>query len=104
MATRSSILVWEIPWTEEPRRLQSMGSQKSWTMYISLCISEELYFQIVVLEKALESPLDCNEVTPVNPKGNKPSIFAGRTEVEYFGHLMQRANTLGKNPTHWKRP
>ena len=62
------------------------------------------YFQIVVLEKALESPLDCNEVTPVNPKGNKPSIFAGRTEVEYFGHLMQRANSLGKNPTHWKRP
>ena len=31
MATHSSILVWEIPWTEEPGRLQSMGSQKSWT-------------------------------------------------------------------------
>ena len=28
MATHSSILVWEIPWTEEPRRLQSMGSQR----------------------------------------------------------------------------
>ena len=28
MATHSSILVWEIPWTEEPGRLQSMGSQK----------------------------------------------------------------------------
>ena len=31
MVTHSSILVWEIPWTENPGRLQSMGSQKSWT-------------------------------------------------------------------------
>ena len=31
MATHSSILVWEIPWTEEPGGLQSMGLQKSWT-------------------------------------------------------------------------
>ena len=31
MATHSSILAWEISWTEEPGRLQSMGSQKSWT-------------------------------------------------------------------------
>ena len=31
MATHSSMLAWEIPWTEEPGRLQSMGSQKSWT-------------------------------------------------------------------------
>ena len=31
MATHSNILGWEIPWTEEPDRLQSTGSQKSWT-------------------------------------------------------------------------
>ena len=31
MATHSSILAWEIPWSEEPGGLQSMGSQKSWT-------------------------------------------------------------------------
>ena len=31
MATHSSVLAWEIPWTEEPGRLQSMGSQKSLT-------------------------------------------------------------------------
>ena len=31
MATHSSILIWEIPWTEEPGGLQSMGLQKSWT-------------------------------------------------------------------------
>ena len=31
MTTHSGMLAWEIPWTEEPGRLQSMGSQKSWT-------------------------------------------------------------------------
>jgi len=31
MATHCSILAWEIPWTEEPRRVQSVGLQKSWT-------------------------------------------------------------------------
>ena len=31
MAAHSSILIWEIPWMEESGRLQSMGSQKSWT-------------------------------------------------------------------------
>ena len=33
MATHSSILAWEIPWTEKPGRLQSMGLQKSWTQF-----------------------------------------------------------------------
>ena len=36
MATHSSVLVWEIPWTEEPGGLQFMGSQKSWTEWLSL--------------------------------------------------------------------
>ena len=35
MATHSSILAWEIPWTEEPGGLQSMGSQKSWTQRLN---------------------------------------------------------------------
>jgi len=35
-----------------------------------------------VLEKTLESPLDCKEIKPVNPKGNQPWIFFGRTDVE----------------------
>ena len=44
-------------------------------------------FQIVVLEKTLESPLNCREIRPVNPKGNQPWIFIGRTgaEVLIFG-------------------
>ena len=36
----------------------------------------------MVLEKTLESPLDCKEIKPVNPKGNQPWIFIGRTDVE----------------------
>ena len=39
-------------------------------------------FQIVVLEKTLESPLDCKEIKPVNPKGSQPLIFIGRTNAE----------------------
>ena len=39
-------------------------------------------FQTVVLEKTLESPLDSKEIKPVNPKGNQPWIFSGRTDAE----------------------
>ena len=40
------------------------------------------YFQTMVLEKTLESPLDIKEIKPVNPKGNQLWIFIGRTDVE----------------------
>ena len=39
-------------------------------------------FWTVVLEKTLESPLDCKEIKPINPKGNQPWIFIGRTDTE----------------------
>ena len=54
----------------------------------------------MVLEKSLESPLDCKEIKPVNPKRNQSRIFIGRTDVklklQYFGHLMQRTDSLEK--------
>ena len=55
-------------------------------------------FRTVVLEKTLESPLDCKEIKLVSPKGNQPWIFIGRTELnlQSFGHLMQRASLLEK--------
>ena len=57
-------------------------------------------FWTVVLEKTVESPLDCKEIKPVNLKGNKSWIFFGRIDaeakVQYFGSLMQRANSLEK--------
>ena len=40
------------------------------------------YFQTLVLEKTLESPLDCKEIKPVNPKGNQSWIFIGKTDAE----------------------
>ena len=53
-----------------------------------------------VLEKTLESPLDCKEIQPVNPRGNQSWIFIGRTDAEaetpYFGHLMWRVDSLEK--------
>ena len=39
-------------------------------------------FQIVALEKTLESPLDCKKIKPVNPKENQPWIFIGITDAE----------------------
>ena len=39
-------------------------------------------FRTVVLEKTLESPLDCKEIKPVNPKGNQSWVFIGRTDAE----------------------
>ena len=43
---------------------------------------------IVVLEKTLESPLDCKEIKPVNPKGNQPWIFIGRTDAEIEAPIL----------------
>ena len=40
------------------------------------------YFWTIVLEKTLESPLDCKEIQPVNPKGYQSWIFIGRTDAE----------------------
>ena len=53
-------------------------------------------FWTVVLEKTLESSLDCKEIQWVNPKGNQSWIFFRRTDAEdeYFGHLMWRTDSL----------
>ena len=52
----------------------------------------------MVLEKTLESFLDCKEIQPVHPKEDQFQGFIGRTDVEaetpYFGHLMQRADSF----------
>ena len=59
-----------------------------------------LCFQGCMLEKTLESPLDCKEIQPVHPKGDQSWVFIGRTDVEaetqYFGHLMWRVDSLEK--------
>ena len=54
----------------------------------------------MVLEKTLESPLDCKEIQPVQPKGDQSWVFIGRTDAEaetpVFGHLMRRVDSLEK--------
>ena len=54
----------------------------------------------MVLEKTLESPLDCKEIQPVHSIGDQSWVFIGRTDVEVetpiLGHLMQRADSFEK--------
>ena len=54
----------------------------------------------MVLEKTLESPLDCKEIQPVHLKGDQSWVFIGRADVEaetpILGHLMQRVDLFEK--------
>ena len=65
------------------------------------CIPKNLCFQIVVLEKTLESPLD-SKIKPVNPKGNQPGIFMGRTDAEAEDAILWPPDAknwlIGKDP------
>ena len=53
-----------------------------------------------VLEKTLESPLDCKEIHPVSPKETSPEYSLEglmlKLKLQYFGHLVRRANSLEK--------
>ena len=67
-------------------------------------------FWTVVLEKTLESPLDCKEIKPVNPKGNQSWIFTGRTDVEAETPILWPPHVknwlIGKDPNSgkdWRR-
>ena len=54
----------------------------------------------MVLEKTLESPLDCKEIQPVHPKGDQSWVFIGglmlKLKLQYFGHLMRTADSVEK--------
>ena len=55
----------------------------------------------MVLEKTLESPLDCKEIQPVHSKGDLSWVFIGRIvmlelKFQYFDHLMRRVDSLEK--------
>ena len=65
-------------------------------------------FWTVVLEKTLESPLDCKEIKPVSPKGNQPWIFLGKTDAETEAPILwppdAKSQLIGKDPVagkHW---
>ena len=77
----SHVWIWELDYKES-------WAPKNWC------------FWTVVLEKTLESPLDCKEIQPVHPKWDQSWVFIGRTDVEaetpVFGHLMWRADSFEK--------
>jgi len=55
----------------------------------------------VVLEKTLESPLDCKEIQPVHPKGNESEYSLEglmlKLKLQFFGHLIRRTDSLEKS-------
>ena len=71
---------------------------ESWTIKKAECWRTDAFK--LVLQKTLESPLDCKEIQPVHPKGYQSWIFIGRTDAEpetlTLGHLMQRTDSLEK--------
>ena len=81
---------------------QSYGLSSShvcmWELYHKESwLPENWCFWTVVLEKILESPLDCKEIQPVHPKGNQFWIFIGRTVCSSnLGHLLWRTDSLEK--------
>ena len=83
---------------------QSYGFSSShvqiWELDHKECWSSKNWcFWTVVLEKILESPLDCKETKPVNPKGNQPWILNERTDAE-----VETLVTWYQEPTHEKDP
>ena len=65
----------------------------------------------MVLEKTLESPLDCKEIKPVNPGNQSIKEFNPehsseglmlKLKIQYFGHLMERAELIRKDPAAGK--
>ena len=75
--------MWELDYKES-------WAQKNWC------------FWTVVLEKALESPLDCKEIQPVHPKGDQSWVFIGRTDVEAEAPILRPPDA--KNQLIWKDP
>ena len=95
---RSSLPV-QLP--AQPRCLRRISEI---TLYSGLffCFSLEQDYQIIVLGKSLESPLDCKEIQPVNPKGSQPWIFIGRTDAKAEASVLwppdAKSQLIGKDP------
>ena len=74
---------------------------ESWTIKKAEC-PKNWCFWTVVLEKTLESPLDCKEIQPVLPKGDHPWVFIGRTNVEAETPWCKELTHL-ERPWCWER-
>ena len=72
-----------------------LDSEESWAL-------KNWFFWTVVLEKTLESPLDCKEIQPVHPKGNQSWVFIGRTVAEAETPILWPPDV--KSWLNWKDP
>ena len=70
--------------------------------YKESCVQKNWCFWTVVLEKTLESPLDCKEIQPVHPKGDQSWVFLGGTDVE--AEIPKLWPPDGKSWLVWKDP
>ena len=109
MAIHSSVLAWRIPGTGEPGGLPSMGSHRVGHDRNDLAAAEindlnlNWCFWIVVLEKTLESPLDCKEIKPVKPKENQPWTFIGRTDAEAEAPILWPLEKILISAKDWRQ-
>ena len=80
-------------------RMWELDSKESWT-------PKNWCFWTVVLEKTLESPLDCKEIQPVHPTGNQSWVFIGRTDAEAETPVLwppdAKSWLIWKDPDAWK--
>ena len=74
--------------------MRELDCKESWAL-------KNWCFWTVVLEKTLESPLECKEIKSINPKGNQSWIFSGRTDVKAETPILA---TWCEELTHWRRP
>ena len=72
---------------------------ESWTVKKAECQRIDA-FELWLLEKTLETPLDCKEIQPVHSEGDQPWVFLEgmmlKLKRQYFGHLMRRVDSLEK--------
>ena len=65
------------------------------------------YFWTMVLEKTLESPLDCKEIQPAHPKGDQSWVLIGRTDAEAEAPILcstdVNSQLIGKGLSYWER-
>ena len=82
-------------------KIMASGPITSWQVDGETVETVVDFFWTVVLEKTLESPLDCKDIQPVHPKGDQSWMFIGRTDdaelkLQYFGHLMRNTDSFEK--------
>ena len=81
----------------------SSGHVWMWELdYKESWVPKNWYFRTVVLEKTLESPLDCKDIQPIHPKGDQSWVFIGRTDVEAEAPILwpphAKSWLIGKDP------